>query len=293
MIKIKFLFGQIKLNYALAKFAVGIAVAIISFAGISLGIRIPSAQSEVSTVQFNRPPLSPRGAPGDRTGGGTRDGISCPALDTEQFLTALVPQFKQLEITDKKPKREITHVWGLTAQKSPTFWFYLPYLSKDVSLAQFELWDETDPNLRNYQLIYEGSFTLIGTPGVISLSLPPNVKLESNKNYHWYLSVTINCDFHNVSVNVNGWIQRVKKIVMPLESAADRELVMLLAQNGIWYDALTLLAQLHTNNPTNPTFTADWETLLEFVNLKTLAQKKIIPCCPFHHNSLKGLKRTS
>ncbi|OUL24649.1 hypothetical protein BV372_28790 [Nostoc sp. T09] len=232
-----------------------------------------SQPSTTSPVKFKRPPLSPRGAPGSRKGGGTRDGHSCSALEIKERLIALIPAIES--------EPAISHVWGLTVEASPTLWFYVPYLPKDIKVGELELWDETNPEPRNYQQIYQGTFTVTGTPGAIALSLPSSVKLEADKNYHWYLSLNMNCNGEKQSVDVNGWIERVKfnNNLAVQQPSAERNQVILYAQNGIWYNAITLLAQLRRRHPQTETLLADWKQLLGDVGLEEFANKAITPCC--------------
>ncbi len=232
-----------------------------------------SKTATASPVKFNRPPLSPRGAPGNRKGGGTRDGDTCSALEINERLLALVPAVES--------EQTISHVWGLTVEPSPTLWFYLPYLPKDIKAGELELWDETDRQPRNYQQIYQGTFTVAGTPGAIALSLPPTVKLEPDKNYHWYLSLDINCNGENQSVDVNGWIQRAKlnNTLAAQPQSVERNQVILYAENGIWYDAITQLAQLRRSHPQAENFVTDWQKLLKDAGLEEFANKPITPCC--------------
>ncbi|MBD2214264.1 DUF928 domain-containing protein [Nostoc linckia FACHB-104] len=224
-----------------------------------------------SPIQFKRPPLSPRGAPGNRKGGGTRDGYSCAALEIKERLMALVPSVES--------ESGISHVWGLTLEASPTLWFYVPYQPKDIKVGELEIWDETDPDPRNYQQTYQGTFTVTDTPGAIALTLPSTVKLEPGKNYHWYLTLNMNCDREAQAVNVNGWIQRVKlSNNLPSQQLGDRDRVIFYAENGIWYDAITLLAQMR-RQPATQILLTDWQTLLGDVGLQEFGQKPIVPCC--------------
>lgn len=232
-----------------------------------------SKTATASPVKFNRPPLSPRGAPGSRKGGGTRDGHICSALEINERLFALVPA------VESEPT--ISHVWGLTVAASPTLWFYLPYLPKDIKAGELQLWDETGREPRNYQQIYEGTFTVTNTPGAIALSLPATVKLEPDKNYHWYLSLDINCNGENQSVDVNGWIQRAKfnNTLATQPQSGDRNQVLLYAENGIWFDAVTQLAQLRRRHPQAENYLTDWQKLLKDAGLEEFANKPIAPCC--------------
>lgn len=231
-----------------------------------------SKAASISHVHFNRPPLSPRGAPGNRVGGGTRDGHICSALEINERLLALVPAVSE---------QKFSHVWGLTVEASPTLWFYLPYLPKDIKTGELQLWDETDREIRNYKQIYQGTFTVTDTPGAIALTLPPTVKLEPDKNYHWYLSLDMNCNGENQSVDVNGWIMRAKlnNNLTLQQQSSEREQVIFYAQNGIWYNALTQLAQLRRRHPQAENYLTDWQKLLKDVDLEEFANKPIAPCC--------------
>ncbi|MBD2169139.1 DUF928 domain-containing protein [Calothrix membranacea FACHB-236] len=225
-----------------------------------------------SPIQFKRPPLSPRGAPGNRKGGGTRDGYSCAALEIKERLMALVPA------VESEPG--ISHVWGLTLEASPTLWFYVPYQMQDIKVGELEIWDETDSDPRNYQQTYQGTFNVTDTPGAIALTLPSTVKLEPGKNYHWYLTLNMNCDREAQAVNVNGWIQRVKlNNNLPSQQLGDRDRVIFYAENGIWYDAITLLAQMRRRQPQPQILLTDWQTLLGDIGLQEFANKPIAPCC--------------
>lgn len=231
-----------------------------------------SAIAQNSPVKFKRPPLSPRGAPGNRKGGGTRDGYICSALDINENLMALVPAVE--------PEPTISHVWGLTLEASPTLWFYVPYQPKDIKGGELEIWDETHSDPRKYQQIYQGKFTVTNTPGAIALTLPSTVKLEPGKNYHWYLTLNMNCDRVAQAVNVNGWIQRVKfNNHLSLQQLGDRDRLIFYAENGIWFDAITLLAQMRRRQPETQIWLTDWQTLLGDIGLEEFANKPIVPCC--------------
>ncbi len=130
--------------------------------------------------------LPNEGAPGKRVGAATRD--SC-TIDDKHFLTALVPG---------------TNI-GLTIAVHPTFWFYIPYPPNSKTPVDFVLTDA-----QNKQ-IYKQTFQLIGTPGVIGITLPANAPaLEVDQKYDWNLSFTCNPNNTSEAVSVNGRIKRVK-----------------------------------------------------------------------------------
>ncbi|MDJ0736014.1 MAG: DUF928 domain-containing protein [Nostocaceae cyanobacterium] len=256
------------------KLMLAILFALIALNISHLKITAQAKQSKLSPVLFKRPILSSRGAPGDRKGGGRRNGDNCPILDINEHITALVPNFQDT--------KKVNHVWGLTTQESPSFWFYIPYNSKDITSGELEIWDETNPNPRNYQQIYQGKFSLTATPGIISLNLPPEIKIKSSKNYHWYLSVNVNCSSRNIPIIVNGWIEKVQEIALPIGQQSKREQALFYAQKGIWYDALTILGKLRRQKE-NSSVAVDWEKLLSDVGLENQAKKSIVKCCTLHN----------
>jgi hypothetical protein len=156
----------------------------------------------------------------------------------------------------------------LTTAGQPTLWFYVPY-SSSLS-GEFVLMDEAD------NMVYETRFTLTGTPGVISLSLPSTVWLETGKRYHWYFGVY--CQPEQLFPFVEGWIQRVElnpNLKTQLEKATPQERVALYAYNGIWHDALTASAKLRRTDPKN----AEWAALLQAIGRDNVASEPIVECC--------------
>jgi hypothetical protein len=52
--------------------------------------------------------------------------------------------------------------------------------------------------------------------------------------------------------------------------------VAIYASNGIWYEALTTLAQLRQNSPQDATLQQEWQDLLIFVGLNDIAAKPLL-----------------
>lgn len=213
-------------------------------------------------VRFISPPLNQEepdfsdvGRPRKREGGGSRGG--CLVKDKPP-LTALVP----------------TTNLGLTVT-NPTFWFYVPYTLTPEQFVEFVLKDGKND-------VYKTKLLGLGTPpGVISLRLPSTVSLKADKNYDWYLYIY--CDSQNKDkfVFVNGLVRRVERpnLKKQLQSATPQKRIILYATKGIWYDALTGLAELHRAYPQNHKINDDWASLLQSVGLEKLAPEPFVPCC--------------
>jgi Domain of Unknown Function (DUF928) len=204
--------------------------------------------------------LPPKGAPGQRTYAAAR--ADCPAIGKP--MTALVPP---------------TNI-GLTISERPTFWFYIPYQPTSANPVEFLLINDKNST------VYKTTLQLTSTPGIISISLPQNAPLlENRKKYNWVLSFM--CDPANrlKDTFVKGYIERVSvnsNLKNHLEKASTpRERILLFAENGLWYDALTLLAEERRKKPNDVQIAKDWEDLLQSseVQLKDIVSEPIVSCC--------------
>jgi hypothetical protein len=207
--------------------------------------------------KFNLPP---KGAPGSRKSIAARD--SCQGLASEtEMLTALVPG---------------TNL-GLTIAERPTFWFYIPYQPKERSFLEFSLKDKEKKE------VYQQSFPLMNTPGIINISLPENVTpLEVEKSYTWQLKLRCDRDYPNDYRLVEGVVKRVSlstELKNKIEAATLKEQIALYAENGLWFDSLTHLIELRRSIPEDKELEANWNNLLEAVKLEELIDKPVVSCC--------------
>jgi hypothetical protein len=213
---------------------------------------------------FSPPPkTADRGTPSGRKKGGATQGI-CPPVDKP--LTALVPN------PEGSAAAELT-MGVKTASDHPTFWFYVPYVSKSGRLAEFVLIDQNEAD------VFSTTIRLTTAPGIMGIQVPDKMPpLQVGKPYRWVFSVI--CDPSNRSgdVTVNGWIQRealpaavqtqLQQTTLPSQRFA------LYAQAGLWYEALTTLATLRLTNPKDSTL-QNWQPVLESAGLKELSAEPI------------------
>ncbi len=231
----------------------------ITFALLCISYMMPvMAYFDSSNIQirFNQKEAdgSSRGRPSRRVGTGSRG--ECPPVEVP--VTALIP--------NKNP--------GLTVEEHPTFWFFVPYQFSNISKGEFALQDEANND------IYRTSFSVLRTPGIVSLSVPSTVTLKVNKSYQWYFKIY--CSQQNLTnpVFVHGWVERealkpdLERLLQADSNARSR--IAMYAQNGIWYSALTELAKLRFAEPKNTVFINDWANLLRDVGLENLAQEPIV-----------------
>ncbi|NEQ40654.1 MAG: DUF928 domain-containing protein [Okeania sp. SIO3I5] len=214
---------------------------------------IPLNQSPfLMALKFNLPP---KGAPGKRRGASTRDYCS------SKELIALMPGTN----------------FGLTIAERPTFWFYVPYPETLGLEAEFSLTDKEGNE------VYQQIVTLKNTPGIVKFTFPATESpLELEKFYTWRFSVI--CDPNNRldDAFVNGAVERVP-ITSQLESKLQdnnyRKRIDIYAENGLWFDLLTTLAELCVANLPDTSIDEDWENLLQQVQLEKIADKPFVDCC--------------
>jgi hypothetical protein len=227
-----------------------------------------SPQEPTSRPVFVLPKTPARLSPisGRRTGMGSRD--NCPAVTTA--LTALVPLQEEQKVSKQTDKPISAIVGGLTTSERPTFWFYVPYTQELTASAEFVLQDSSQND------IYRNAIAPPPKPSIISISLPSNASLQVGKTYHWYLKVLCNQQqTASVPIYVEGDIQRVhldSRMMQQLQAAvALQQKVAVYAQEGIWFDSLTMLAQMRRKNPHDASVASDWQSLLKSVNLDNVA----------------------
>lgn len=191
------------------------------------------------------------------------------------YITALVPET----------------VMGLTVSETPTFFVFIPTGSQgyqnrwNPTLGQFTLKDEQE------NVVYQTTFNLTGNPGVVSFQLPTvdssgnsakGFRLELNKTYIWKISVLCSSDEPGHNPGAGGIVQRVEptaELAMALKRSAPQEYPAIYANAGIWYEALTTLAQQRRSHPQDNSLTANWVSLLKSVNLENIAQQPLLSCC--------------
>ncbi len=212
--------------------------------------------SEIEVAQY-KPPKD-LGTP-PTVGGGTRGGRCEADQDenrTDPFLMALMPNLKS------EPKH-----FGTTVSEAPEFLVYIPQTV--ARQAEFVLKDEEDND------IYRTTFDISGNEAIASLTLPSDeIKLESGINYSWYFSLICNPQDFRKNVETQGWTQRVElnpNLITTLEAADPITRSQLYAENGVWHEAIAILAQLRQEQPTDPLLAQTWQNLLESANLGEIA----------------------
>ena len=208
-----------------------------------------------------KPPIPPStlGIPGNRAqGGGTRSGCH-----SDRGITALVPLSPQK-----------IH-WGQTISDRPTIWLNAPQgLTKDLPI-EISVRSATGNPISKQLLTIAHNIPA----GAVSITFPPDATLEVDRTYRW--EVALYCDT-NDRIDRPFVIQgQVKRIAPPpkLETAISTlNSVQILAENGIWYDAISTLGTQIRQNKDRQLATA-WSDLLKAASVK--GSNLVRDCCQF------------
>ncbi|MDY6936326.1 MAG: DUF928 domain-containing protein [Cyanobacteriota bacterium] len=208
-------------------------------------------------------------SPDDSTGGGVRGDVGFQAPGDASPDDSTGGGVRGDELVEVIPLLPSTQ-YGRTIAARPTIMVYVPE-TVEGQKAFFSLQDEQ----RNHH--YQMTLELSGEGGVLLITLPEDApELEVGKNYVWFFA-PIQSDgiLRPDNYDVVGWVKRVEspvaidRTVDPIETAIE------LAESGIWYDTLSLVAQAKQNQPQNATYASEWHDLLEQVGLQSVASRSI------------------
>ena len=259
--------------------AILLSPALVIFSSFPLGLRAQPFPEWKVSLEF---PVDNVGQPNGGTGGGGTRG-SC--FKNQQN------QEDKMPLTGLMPRNSLTHRpvnQTLTVAANPTFFVYVPETTtlsaEELVFAEFSVSDDQDNE------VYKTTFPLptvlssdvpsssVSTPGIVKLSLPANVSLETGKNYRWVFQLV--CEKANADPvfgqYVEGRIQRTElssDLKTKIEQATPLEQAQLYAKARIWSETLMLAAQLRSSQP------AEWEKLLKSVGLNEIAQVPLLECC--------------
>ncbi|WP_447977351.1 DUF928 domain-containing protein [Candidatus Nitrospira bockiana] len=201
-------------------------------------------QSTTVAVPTYKPPL--RHAPGGRVGGGTRgtgDGLPVLSVAAPDHL-------------------------GLTTQEQPTLYWYV----SEITALPIEI------SIINEQVIppvLEKRLVAPVHPGLQAVRLSDyGVTLEPDVPYQWHVSIIRDPKRRSNDLSVGAAIARVARstdLQQRLAQAQDGEATYILAEAGLWYDAIDFVSTLIAQAPTQTIHRLERAALFEQVGLHDLA----------------------
>jgi hypothetical protein len=190
-----------------------------------------------------------RGAPKTRVGGATR-GKQLPGTPS---VAALVPE-----------------EGGLTVEAQPVLYWYLS--ESTTSRVDVTIVDEA-----SVTPLLETTIQGPLAPGVHAIRLADHgVSLAPGINYQWFVALVPDSEKRSNDVIAGGSIERVAP-PEPLReqlaaAAAEPARSSVLAEAGIWYDALDAMSRAVEASPRNSEARDTWAALLEQVGLTEVAR---------------------
>lgn len=209
------------------------------------------------------------GSPDRRRGAGSRNGGCIAGETTEEKARTL---FSILPQNNK----------SLTTAAYPDFFWYMPPLTEAAEIT-FTLQEVGSNN----KVVYTSIFRSNQKEGIARLSLPSGIggtSLEIGKQYAW--SVKLNCfpgeDSEQAPVLLKSEIQRIApstSLENQLEVSSSLGQAEVYAQNGLWNDSLTALADSLCNSANRDEGLAAWKALFESVELDYFKQVPLLNNC--------------
>ncbi|MGE5842799.1 MAG: DUF928 domain-containing protein [Deltaproteobacteria bacterium] len=202
--------------------------------------------SAAGSVPVYKPPL--RGSPGGRVGGGTRGA----SLEAPVSLSVLVPD----------------HV-GLTLQSQPNlYWFISRKPAQPVEFTLMEK-DAGKP-------LVEARLKPLEKAGIQRIPLANyGVQLRRNVLYKWFVALITDPDRRSRDILSGGMIEVVSPspdLSAKLSQVAKAKQPFLLAEQGLWYDALSGVSEKIDAAPRDLSVRKQRAALLEQVGLKEAAE---------------------
>ena len=199
------------------------------------------------------------GLPTHRRDGGSRGPQdSCVADSENRNLMAIIPE----------------KTVGVSASTSPELFFYVPKL-ENRSTLEFVLRSEED------KLIYEAFLTTKGD-GIMSVEIPAYVSSKmagADQNYHWYLSMICDHQQRSRDIVVEGWMRQEAMDVATkkeLTTANSIEKAEVYQEQGLWFDALSALAEKPDSIAEKAIMRHKWSEMLASVGLAELAAEPLV-----------------
>ncbi|MDJ0900386.1 MAG: DUF928 domain-containing protein [Xenococcus sp. MO_188.B8] len=220
-----------------------------------LGSLIATAQAQEVTQANSSKITANDGLPFHRRDGGTRAG-NC--ITNGNNLIALIPN-KSVNVT---------------ASITPKLFFYLP-ATKQQKTIEFVLRNQND------QLVHEVFLQTTAEEGIMNVEIPQDISKDleqSDSSYHWYLSMICDDQKRSHDLVLEGWIEHVElqhAVKQKLKNSSPVEQAELYQQEGVWYDALSVLAA-NSSQVIDHSAISKWSQMLDFIGLSELSEQPFI-----------------
>ena len=197
----------------------------------------------------------------DRTVGAGSRGRQCP----QDIASAPIPS----GVLHQPPLRAVvpTDNTGLTVAERPTFWAYLP----QTSAKQVVLSVQKEDASYHVQWIFPAP----EASGIFSFQPPADAPpLKVGETYLWAVVLVCGERPNPNDPAIAAWVKRVSPSQL-LSSGTPLDQVSRNAEQGLWYDMVTALAQERKSQPSDPVLTQTWADVLKSQGLELISQEPI------------------
>lgn len=196
-----------------------------------------------------------------RVGGFARS-QGCPVRDQIKMLSA------QIDTTSASTPAIKTA--DPTTLDRPILFVYVPAMA--ASTVQFTI-RPTSGRAKDLQNL---TVKTTGSEGFVGIELPNNAKLEVGQQYKWSMAIPCSPDEIDVTktVIIEGLVKRIQ--APTIASTSPEERAAIYAEQGIWQDALSTIAQLRLQRPKDVSLTEDWSNLMISAGMTQFAKAPII-----------------
>jgi hypothetical protein len=193
-----------------------------------------------------------------RVGGFARS-EGCPVRDQIKTLTA--------QATSSKSASKSVDP---TTLDRPVLFVYVPTMA--ASNVQFTI----RPNGGRAKDLQNVTFQTTGAEGFVGIELPNNARLEVGQQYKWSMAIPCRPDENDVTktVIIEGLVQRIQ--APTIATAIPEERAAIYAEQGIWQDALSTIAQLRLQRPKDASLMEDWSDLMTSAGMTQFAKAPVI-----------------
>ncbi|KPQ34806.1 MAG: protein of Unknown Function containing DUF928 domain [Phormidium sp. OSCR] len=226
-------------------------------ASLSLSTVLGMVAPSVLAVTFSTPE-GVAGTPRTQTGGGaSRSNGQC--FVGQEDLAAIRPILPNFERV-------------LTVSERPSFFVSLPQTT--AKTASFTLQDSHGENH------YRTEVDLPEEGGIVQITLPDeHPELALGEDYSWYFEVHCVSALDPNNPTIEGTVYRLPvedALAEKLEAAETAvDVAQVYGEYGIWYDALSTLANAQQGQPDNEIIAENWTELLTSVGLEDLTQQSL------------------
>lgn len=229
-------------------------------------------------------------------------GLRSESCKQQDDIIALLPADQKATDLNKSGKQQVNNITHLTADPYPIVLFYLPQNSPTQARFYLEEENEGFVYLADVQMPTNNKQNGIVTLNFSDIAKANNLpELTTGKNYSWKLKFICENKIEDIdkkSPEISGWIKRIDLntslknqlgssyinnqdskdsdvISEQLNQTETKDYPSVYTNNGIWYSAVSSLAQLRNENPEDLDIKLDWETLLKSVKLEEISDKPI------------------